>query len=98
MDEFRGAVVVQVHRGVGAANNATYSLAAFLAAAGENSYFGDGAWSGQWTWLPEYDRPLGAPLGPPERDAADPLVFRRSFEHLGLLVDTRNSIAHMALF
>ena len=33
----------QVHRGVGAANNATYPLAAFLGAAGENGHFGGGA-------------------------------------------------------
>ena len=45
-------------------------IAAFLIAAGEHSYFGCGMWYTYYndtealTWRPEYDRPLGAPLGP----------------------------------
>ena len=85
--------IVQVHRGVGAENNATYGLAAFLLAAGNKSFYGDGAWSGEWTWLPEYDRAPGAPLGPYAADAGDALLLRRSFARLDVVVDTRASTA-----
>ena len=81
------------HRGVGAENNATYGLAAFLLAAGNKSFYGDGAWSGEWTWLPEYDRAPGAPLGPYVADAGDALLLRRSFARLDVVVDTRASTA-----
>ena len=45
-------------------------LAGFLVAAGVNHFFGGGSWTVNSTsregvhWYPEYDRPLGAPLGP----------------------------------
>ena len=46
------------------------ALAAFLVAAGTNHFFGAGSWTCNHTsregvtWWPEYDRPLGEPLGP----------------------------------
>ena len=47
-------------------------VAAFLIGAGKYSYFGCGSWSAEGndtlplTWRPEYDKPLGAPMGPAE--------------------------------
>eukprot|EP00039_Didymoeca_costata_P000074 m.44022 g.44022 ORF g.44022 m.44022 type:complete len:513 (+) comp10039_c0_seq1:34-1572(+) len=43
-----------------------YVLAAFLVSAGEYSYWnlGDGWSVNSFPWFPEYDRPLGKPLGP----------------------------------
>jgi hypothetical protein len=51
------------------------SLAAFLVGAGEDHYWGTGPWvtpAGGFAgaWLPEFERPLGAPLGAAAYDAA----------------------------
>ena len=51
------------------------SLAAFLCGAAEDHYFGSGWWysaAGNFSsmWLPEYERPLGAPLADAAYDAA----------------------------
>ena len=103
VETYDGAVVVQVHRGEGAANNATYSLAAFLAAAGENTYFGDGDWAGQWTWYfplrfvstigcPSTTCRSARPSVRPNETKTTPLS---SEEHLDLTLDTRNSLAWM---
>ena len=64
-----------------------FTMAAFLVAAGNLSYFSYADWAGAcWElagtrWWPEYDRPLGAPLGPPATpvSAGRPLVFARNF-------------------
>ena len=54
----------------GCAGNIADHLAAFLIAAGKYSYYGCGEWNTTgnsteaFAWRPEYDKPLGAPLGP----------------------------------
>jgi hypothetical protein len=63
------------------------SLAAYMLAAAEGSYFSSGSgWSdaGNMVWWPEYDRRVGAPRGPFVRDG---FVFRRSFEHVDVSLD-----------
>jgi len=62
-------IPVQVHAETFTMNPDLVELAIFLIGAGEYSYF---SFSWAWTfadfpWLPAYDEPLGAPLGPPRR-------------------------------
>ena len=68
-----------------------YYLAAFLIGAQEYSYFQYG-----WGWRldtgpllhhPEFERPLGAPLGPRVRLSPDGWIFTRQFEHASVRVD-----------
>ncbi|MDP0491268.1 MAG: putative glycoside hydrolase [Verrucomicrobiota bacterium JB023] len=70
--------------------NLIYPLAIFLIAAGEHSYFrvhegysadGDDRWM---RWFPEYDRPLGPPLGKARRDG---YRYSRRFEHARVELD-----------
>ena len=82
-------------------NEFNFTFAAYLCAVGNHSYFsyarnaddgsamGQGAWelrSYGLKWWPQYDMPLGAPLGPakrdwlnPETNQIDPDVYRRTF-------------------
>lgn len=58
------------------------SLAAYMMAMEEGSYFSSGKhWDddGWHVWWPEYDQPLGRPLGPYVRSGYE---FQRSFEHV----------------
>lgn len=62
-------IPVQAHAETFTMNPDLVELAIFLIGAGEYSYF---SFSWAWTfadfpWLPYYDAPLGAPLGPPVR-------------------------------
>jgi hypothetical protein len=67
-----------------------YCLAMFLVLAGEYSYFNytptyaaddTDTWR---RWYPEYDKPLGKPNGPANRDG---FVFTREFEHASVRLD-----------
>jgi len=67
-----------------------YCLAMFLILAGEYSYFnftptyaadGNDAWR---RWYPEYDKPLGSPLGAATRDG---FIFTREFQHASVHLD-----------
>lgn len=63
------------------------SLAAFMLAAEEGSYFSSGhGWTddGNTFWWPEYDKKVGRPLGPYKREG---FVFSRSFEHVDVRLD-----------
>lgn len=58
-----------------------FTMACFLVAAGNLSFFSYVDWDYSWTikgvrWWPEYDRPVGEPNGPAERDG---WRFTRSF-------------------
>jgi len=92
-------LTVQAHAGNLPAGNAcvdgdTNAMAAFLIGAGEYSYYhcstgwgSAAAWpavADSWLdWLPQYDMPLGAPLGPaaqrPSTAGADASLWSRSF-------------------
>ncbi|GGD11532.1 putative glycoside hydrolase [Aquisalinus flavus] len=65
-----------------------YPLAAFLIIANEYSYFnyswGYRAEHGNLDWYPEFDKPLGKPLGPAKRTG---LTFRREYEHASVILD-----------
>ena len=69
------------------------SLAAYLVAAAEPSYFSSGLhWTDlipgtqlrAWPAWPDFRRPLGRPSGPRVRDG---FVFRRTFEHADVTLD-----------
>lgn len=65
-----------------------FPLAAFLVAAGENTYFcyswGYRENDGTFSWYPEFDKPLGRPLGDAVRDG---WKYKRSFEHCEVELD-----------
>ncbi|MCP5538204.1 MAG: hypothetical protein H7A51_18475 [Akkermansiaceae bacterium] len=73
-----------------------YPLAIFLIAAGEHSYFraheGYAAdKKGHWMrWFPEYDRPLGPPLGPAKKNGYQ---YTRQFKHATVLLDIKKRSA-----
>ena len=48
---------------------------------GSGMHWSDWGWE---TWWPEYDKPLGKPLGPFKREG---FKFSRSFEHLDVTLD-----------
>ena len=79
--------------GVGPFSQREYCLAAFLTVMGEYSYWGMGSgWtSGSFPWYPEYDRPLGKPLGVAE--SRSPGKYFREFEHLNVTLDTTEQTA-----
>ena len=66
-----------------------FSLSMFPLVANERSFFSAGAgWNGglgQSLWLPEFDRPLGAPTGPPRM--VEPHVYERVFAHVRVHVN-----------
>ena len=75
------------------------SLAAYLVAAHESSYFSSGLhWTDlvpgtqlkAWPWWPDYEQELGAPLGPYARKG---FVFTRSFKHADVRIDCGNVTA-----
>ena len=70
-----------------------YCLAAFLIVMGEYSYWGMGSgWStDSFPWYPEFDRPLGKPLGIAE--PRGPGKYFRAFEHLNVSLDTTQKTA-----
>ena len=74
------------------------SVAAFLIGAGENSYYGSGAWMSpsladvQQRWCPElFEKPLGPPMGPAVLDSNG--TYSRTFKS-GTLVsfDTKTNV------
>eukprot|EP00035_Acanthoeca_spectabilis_P032335 m.480353 g.480353 ORF g.480353 m.480353 type:complete len:246 (-) comp53066_c0_seq1:30-767(-) len=93
MELGQAGVPMQMHAGPttsGPCNTSTtFPLAMFLVAAAEHSYFAYGSgWNPsteQSLWLPEYDQPLGKPLGPGTQVA--PHTYTREFEHLSVWVN-----------
>lgn len=87
----------QVHcRGpntIGPFSDREYCLAAFLVVASEYSYFGmGGGWSvSSFPWYPEYDRPLGKPLGRATSSGAG--RYFRAYEQLNVTLDTSQNRA-----
>ena len=82
-----GATVGQVMQAhvpinISCTSDLTDYIAAFLIGAGKYAYFGCGNWNSigddtePLTWLPEYDKPLGAPKGPAQYNTG---VWTRSF-------------------
>jgi hypothetical protein len=65
-----------------------FSLAAFLIAAEQYSYFGySWGWQhdhGWMQWYPEYDKPLGPPLQPAQQDG---WTYTREFRHASVRLD-----------
>jgi hypothetical protein len=66
-----------------------FTMACFLVAAGNFSYYSYASWTknAAWSlagtrWWPEYDLPLGQPLDPPMMAAGDgnPMSYTRRFE------------------
>jgi hypothetical protein len=76
-------------RAENASATGNFSLGMFLLAANEQSFYSTGSgWNGgleQAVWLPEYDRPLGAPHGPATEVA--PHTYQRTFEHVRVRVN-----------
>jgi hypothetical protein len=78
-----------------------YPLALFLIVAETNAYFAyqgsvdarQGAWLWDTSYLPEFNRPLGPPLGDPVRDG---YVYTRSYEHVDVRVDISTGEARLA--
>lgn len=73
-----------------------YNLAIFLICAEEHSYFrvhegysanGNRRWM---RWFPEYDKPLGAPLGPAKEEGYQ---YRRNFRNASVFVDIQKRTA-----
>lgn len=59
-----------------------FTMACFLVAAGNMSYFSHADWASAWSltgtrWWPEYDLPLGMPMGPADRHGH--WTFKRTF-------------------
>ena len=73
---------------VGPFSQREYCLAAFMIVMGEYSYWGmgDGWTTGSFPWIPEYDRPLGKPLGVAQ--SRGPGKYFREFAHLNVSLDT----------
>ncbi|WP_197440933.1 putative glycoside hydrolase [Thalassoglobus neptunius] len=75
-----------------------YPLAIFLICAEKHSYFRihEGYSADENTrwmrWFPEYDRPLGPPKGPAQRDG---FRYSRSFQHATVSVDLENRNAEI---
>eukprot|EP00937_MAST-01D_sp_MAST-1D-sp2_P005200 g5200.t1 len=75
-------------------------LAGFLVAAGVNHFFGGGSWTVNATeregvhWYPEYDRPLGAPLGPASLNGT--VLTRRFASGTTARFDTRSGEGSIA--
>ncbi len=80
-----------------ARENITFPLAAFLIAAQENSYivynWGYRMENGCLEWYPEYDKPLGKPLGDAKREG---WKFSRDFEHLSVWVNLETREAEIS--
>jgi hypothetical protein len=81
--------------------NFTFTLAAFLAIAGDASFYSYADSSahdcyelGFTPWRPEYDRPLGQPLALAERRGDNGTLFKRSFAHgVDVMVDVYRGLA-----
>ena len=83
MEGVKNGKVMQAHlSGDGCKGDITSGLAAFLIGAGKYCYYGCGRWYGKgddnepWYWRPEFDHPLGDPVGPPSYASG---VWKRSF-------------------
>lgn len=89
-----------VHSGgpdtIGPFSDREYALAAFLVVAAEHSYWGMGSGWGvdSFPWYPEFDRPLGKPLGDAESRVAG--QYFRAFQHLNVTLDTGKRTATVA--
>jgi hypothetical protein len=75
-----------------------YPLAVFLICAEKYSYFrvhegySANENDGWLRWFPEYDRPLGPPNGPAEKDG---LRYSRTFRHASVILDVRKRTARI---
>lgn len=71
----------------------TFTLAAFLIAAADSSFFGfsDGWYFNGTRWHPEYDLPLGAPRGPAHFAGG---VWTREFAHAAVRLDVAEHTAN----
>lgn len=75
--------------------NMPYNLALYLMVAGPYSYFAfqdtvaatKAAYQWEASWMPEFSRPLGEPLGQAIKEG---YVYNRSFEHLDVRVDVES--------
>lgn len=71
-----------------------FSLAAYLIAAGENSYFcyswGYRENHGTFSWYPEFDKPLGKPKGDAVKNGWS---YTREFEHCKVKINIENKTA-----
>jgi hypothetical protein len=56
----------------------------WLGVAGCRMHWSDSGWE---TWWPEYDKPLGKPLGGFKREGKYKYKFSREFEHLTVSLD-----------
>ena len=75
------------HKGDPHAPEVQTELAAFLVAAGEQSYYMCSGWSGtKPVWYPVYDMPIGPPLANATLEAG---VWRRQFQHVNVTYDTK---------
>eukprot|EP01084_Bolivina_argentea_P198893 340444_1 len=74
-------ILVEAHAGGSECDNITNTLAAFLISANKYSYYACSKgwiWPGNWNvWYPQYDKPLGEPLGPAVKNNG---VYSRSFK------------------
>ena len=96
MEGVKNGKVIQAHVPivVDCKGDLTDYMAAFLIGAGKYSYFGCGNWNTtgddneSWYWRPEYDYPLGDPVGPPSYVSG---VWKRSFASgTEMMFDTSN--------
>ena len=75
-----------------------FPLACFLAGAQENCYFiynwGYRMENGCLQWYPEFDRPLGEPLGEMARDG---WKLRREYKHASVWVDLESKEADISI-
>jgi putative glycosyl hydrolase-like family 15 (GHL15) protein len=80
-----------------AAENITFPLAAFLVGAQENCYFiynwGYRMEMGCLQWYPEFDKPLGEPLGDMVREG---WILSRKFKHASVWVNLESKEARIA--
>ena len=78
-----------------------WPLALYLIVAETNAYFAyqggvdatDPDWLWDTSWLPEFNRPLGAPLNDPVKDG---FVYTRSYQHVDVWVDLETEEAVLA--
>ena len=74
----------------------TFPLACFLVAAEAHFYFcytwGYSEQHGTFDWYPEFDKPLGPPLGEAKRDG---WTYRRDFAHAAVFVDLEKQTARI---
>eukprot|EP01060_Flectonema_neradi_P004409 TRINITY_DN1283_c0_g1_i1.p1 TRINITY_DN1283_c0_g1~~TRINITY_DN1283_c0_g1_i1.p1 ORF type:complete len:379 (+),score=66.94 TRINITY_DN1283_c0_g1_i1:144-1139(+) len=86
-------IPVQQHIPMASTAEFNFRLATYLLGVGEQCYAGVGI-PGDWSptgfpWIPEYDKPLGQPLGPSKQTG--PHTFTREFEYVSVSVNFNTS-------